>query len=174
MLPVPKSSSKWLVTCLVFVTKRKAKKFEKSKNFLQSPLVNFSCYWLINQIALKVKRSPQTYIKAVSHTSHPVLNSRQWRLLRQVFCSFLSPPCGCHVLFFSLIIFSLFLFVRSKWLDPMVACTSDRGSCGFFIKFYCRACWQSPGLQMFSFVVVHQSCIFRIVFAFPKASRVGN
>ena len=142
MLPVPKSSSKWLVTCLVFVTKRKIKRFEKLKNFLQSPLVNFSCSWLTNQIGLKVKRSPQTYIEAVSHTSHPVLNSRQWRLLRQVLYSFLSPPCGCHGLYFSLIIFSLFLFVRSKWWDPMVACTSDRWSCGFFIKFYCLGYWQ--------------------------------
>ena len=141
MLPVPKSSSKWFVTCLVFVTKRRIKKFEKLKNFLQSPLVNFSCSWLTNQIALKVKRSPQTYIEAVSHTSHPVLNSRQWRLLRQVLYSFLSPPCGCHVFFLS----SFFLPFSSSgpndgtqwWPVPAIV-----GSCGFFIKFYCLACWQ--------------------------------
>ena len=52
----------------------------------------------------------------------------------------------------------------------MVACTSDLGWCGFFIKVYCRACWQSPGLQIFSFVVVHHSCILRIVFALPKVN----
>ena len=41
MLPVPKSSLKWLVTSLVHVTKRKILNIEKLKKFLQSPLVNF-------------------------------------------------------------------------------------------------------------------------------------
>ena len=64
MLPVPKSSLKWLVTTLVCVTKRKIERIEKLKNFLLSPLVNFQNFWLTNQIAFEVKRSPQKYIEA--------------------------------------------------------------------------------------------------------------